>query len=181
MIKKQRNKRPVGAQKGHIPWNKGLKLEKRKPLSKATKIKIGNANRKSQKRLWQDLEHRNKMSESHKGYKASVSTRLKMSKNMLGSNNHFWQGGIADYPYPDEWTEILRDSIRQRDNYICQECGIHQDELNKKLDVHHIDYDKNNLDPKNLISLCRGCHIKTNYNREYWIEHFNQKEVTDGE
>ncbi len=77
--------------------------------------------------------------------------------------------------YPEEWNERLKESIRQRDNYTCQECGLHQDELEgrfKKLDVHHIDYDKDNLDPKNLITLCKGCHVKTNYNREYWIEYF---------
>jgi hypothetical protein len=43
----------------------------------------------------------------------------------------------------------------------------------KKLDVHHIDYDKKNGDPRNLVSLCKSCHIKTNYNREYWIEYFS--------
>ena len=44
--------------------------------------------------------------------------------------------------------------------------------------VHHIDYDKKNLDMNNLISLCNSCHTKTNYNREYWINYFrSRKEV----
>jgi len=67
---------------------------------------------------------------------------------------------------------LLKESIRTRDNFICQECGIHQDELDRNLDVHHIDYNKDNLDPNNLISLCRTCHIKTNFNREDWQEYF---------
>ena len=75
--------------------------------------------------------------------------------------------------YPMDWTDDLRESIRRRDGYVCQLCGIHQGELKgfiKKLDVHHIDYNKDNLDPDNLITLCKNCHMKTNYNRNYWAE-----------
>jgi len=38
--------------------------------------------------------------------------------------------------------------------------------------VHHIDYDKKNCDPENLITLCKNCHPKTNSNRGDWIEFF---------
>lgn len=99
--------------------------------------------------------------------------------NQRGSLNHSWKGGISNNPYPDEWGDYLRESIRNRDNYICKECGIHQDELKgifKKLDVHHIDYDKDNCNPNNLISLCRICHAKTNFNREYWKNYFMSDE-----
>jgi len=92
-----------------------------------------------------------------------------------GENNYGWKGGKSNNPYPQEWNETLRDSIRCRDSYICQECGIHEDENNRKLDVHHIDYNKDNLNPDNLISLCRECHMKTNHNRDYWIEYFNNR------
>jgi len=45
--------------------------------------------------------------------------------------------------------------------------------INKKqLDVHHINYNKKNCDINNLVSLCRSCHMKTNFNREYWIKYF---------
>jgi len=27
---------------------------------------------------------------------------------------------------------------------------------------------------KNLISLCKSCHMKTNCNREYWINYFSK-------
>ena len=91
--------------------------------------------------------------------------------NTSGEKNHFWKGGVWQNPYPENWTETLREAIRQRDNFVCQLCGIHQDELNgrfKILDCHHIDYDKENCDPKNLVSLCRLCHLETNGRREYW-------------
>ena len=33
---------------------------------------------------------------------------------------------------------------------------------------NHIDYNKKNLEEKNLTSLCKSCHIKTNFNRYFW-------------
>jgi len=97
--------------------------------------------------------------------------------DITGNQNPSWIDGRAkeNNLYPEEWIDDLREIIRKRDGYICQLCGIHQDEMsswNKKLDVHHIDYDKDNLNPDNLISLCRSCHQKTNFNREYWEQYF---------
>ena len=43
-----------------------------------------------------------------------------------------------------------------------------------KLKRNHIDYDKLNCNPDNLISLCNSCHSKTNYNRNYWINYFER-------
>jgi 5-methylcytosine-specific restriction endonuclease McrA len=93
-----------------------------------------------------------------------------------GKDHYNYRGGISREGYPEEWKVEFLDSIRQRDGFICQECGIHQDELSlertKKLDIHHIDYDKENCDPKNLVSLCRSCHTKTNFNRDFWTNYF---------
>lgn len=90
-----------------------------------------------------------------------------------GEKNNMWKGGISKYPYPTDWTETLRRSIRERDNYVCQICSKQQGD--KAHQVHHIDYDKNNCNPDNLITLCVSCHAKTNSNREYWIEYFLNK------
>jgi hypothetical protein len=109
------------------------------------------------------------------GVKTTEITKEKIRMSMSGEKCYNWQGGISYCPYSEDWTETLRESIRQRDSYMCQECGTHQDELtgrHKKLHIHHIDYDKENCDPKNLISLCQKCHMKTNYNREYWYNYF---------
>ena len=81
-----------------------------------------------------------------------------------------WQGGKSFEPYTIDWSKTLKRSIRERDKYICRICNVQQTE--KAHDVHHIDYDKTNCNPKNLITLCRKCHIKTNYNRKKWIEFF---------
>lgn len=78
------------------------------------------------------------------------------SENLSGSNSHAWKGPNkrASEEYSPEWTPKLRYLIRRRDDFKCQNCGIHK----RGLDVHHIDKDKWNCDPSNLISLCRSCH-----------------------
>ena len=43
-----------------------------------------------------------------------------------------------------------------------------------KLKKNHIDYDKKNCNPENLITLCNHCNIKVNKNRDYWTKHFNK-------
>jgi len=78
-------------------------------------------------------------------------------------NHPRWQGGISFEPYSLDWTKTLRKSIRERDHYICQICSA------EGIDVHHIDYNKKNCNPDNLITLCHKCHMKTNTNRNTWI------------
>ena len=105
--------------------------------------------------------------------------REKIGKSSLGrnkgENSGNWQNGKSFEKYGFDWTDDLKENIRQRDLFICQLCGTHQDELDFKLDCHHIDYEKKNLNPNNLITLCRSCHIKTNYNRNYWTNYFKNK------
>jgi len=97
---------------------------------------------------------------------------VKAKTAYYGPNHPNWQGGISNFPYPFSFNKRLKEFIRNRDNYTCQLCGITQEENGRKLDVHHIDYDKDNLDPNNLIVLCRGCNSKVNFNRDFWKNHF---------
>ena len=41
---------------------------------------------------------------------------------------------------------------------VCEKCGA-----TKNIDVHHIDGDWHNNNPKNLIILCRSCHSKLHH------------------
>jgi len=100
------------------------------------------------------------------GTKASKETKLKYSLMRRGKNNPNWKDGKSFEPYPINWTSEFKESIRERDNHTCKFCNKKQGK--RKLDVHHIDYNKENLNPDNLISLCKACHSKTNYNRNYW-------------
>lgn len=122
-------------------------------------------------------EWRNKIKEKRKNQKIVISdeTKRKLSLALSGEKGSNWKGGISKLPYPLGWTEILKESIRKRDNYKCQMCGKSQNEFKRKLAIHHKDYDKNNLDPNNLISLCSSCHGKTNNHNKYWIEYFKNK------
>lgn len=97
-------------------------------------------------------------------------------KKISGKNNINWLGGISFEPYTIEFNKELKSKIRKRDNYICQLCGILEAKLvlkfKKKLSVHHIDYNKMNIELTNLISLCQKCHMKTNGNRDYYYAYF---------
>mgnify|MGYP001561409902 CR=1 FL=1 len=106
-------------------------------------------------------EHKNKLS------KIRIEKELSKGKNnpnygngikTTGENHWNWQDGKSFEEYSQDFFDI-RKQILERDNYICQcpDCE-HKTEL---LDIHHIDYNKQNNIPKNLITLCRSCHAKT--------------------
>lgn len=88
-----------------------------------------------------------------------------------------WMGGISFEPYPVVFNANYKNRIREKDNNVCQVCEKTEKENGKKLDVHHIDYNKENIKKDNLISLCKKCHVKTNFNRECWINYFKRRLV----
>lgn len=117
--------------KGSKGWNKGKKMSKKA---------------------------RKNMSLAHKGKKLSYYHRMKQSLGRIGEKHWNWQGGKSFEPYSIDWTETLKRSIRERDNYICGACNQYG-QL-----VHHIDGDKNNCNPNNLVTLCKSCHTKLHNN-----------------
>lgn len=153
---------------GTIPWNKGKKgiqkaWNKGIPMEEESRIKLRNSIKKlyaehpeilqkmgeNIRKRWQNPEYRKKCEEAQKGEKSTL-----------------WKGGIQFEPYNPEFSREYRKSIRERDNYICQLCGKYGKA------IHHIDYNKRNSDPKNLITLCFRCHSRTNHNRDYWTKKF---------
>jgi len=96
------------------------------------------------------------------GKKHPSETIAKMSASKIGEKNPAWQGGIAKNPYPPNFRRSLKGQIRKRDNSTCQLC------LRPGKSVHHIDYEKSNLYPQNLITLCRSCNSRINTNRRFW-------------
>ncbi len=91
-------------------------------------------------------------------------------KRPTGKDSSNWIDGRSYIPYPKEFNSI-RKKIREHYNYQCQICGIIKF---KRLDVHHIDSNKNNNNFLNLIPLCRDCHSKTKINREFWFNYLNK-------
>lgn len=104
------------------------------------------------------------------GKVVSEGTRKKMSLSHKGENHWNWCGGKSLEEYSIDWRETLRRSIRERDHYSCRLCGTPQGDIAH--DIHHINYDKKDNSPDNLITLCHICHSKTNFNRDYWIKFF---------
>lgn len=89
----------------------------------------------------------------------TTSESLIANGSMQGENNPAWKGGIAQWEYSHDWKRVAR-QIRKRDNYTCRKCGEAFPKSSKSLHVHHIDLDRSNNNPDNLITLCAACHSK---------------------
>lgn len=106
-----------------------------------------------------------KRSYNEDGYKKLIQNTPK------GENHPNWNSGSSYLPYSFDFNKQLKIIIKQRDKYTCGICN----KTTQKLAIHHINYNKDDSDVKNLISLCYKCHPVTNFNREYWILFFKNK------
>lgn len=146
-----------------------------------------------------DKKVRMKISESKKGILKSqnvkdiisIRTKICMKREdvkrnlnnrpiLYGENNPNWKGGISYEPYCCIWNDKeFKDDIKKRDRYYCQCCGITRYISFKvfecDLNIHHIDYNKKNCNPKNLIAVCRRCNSIANSNRIKWKEFYKEK------
>lgn len=120
------------------------------------------------------------LSKKFKGIRRSKNTEFKKghkkSPTLSGELSPFYIHGQGNFPYPLCFSKRLKTEIRKRDNYKCQNCRITEKEHLKKykrvLDVHHIDYNKENCKKKNLITLCSKCNIKANTGIDYWYAYY---------
>ena len=103
----------------------------------------------------------------------------KFRNSPKGKNSALYVHGRGYEPYTSLFTSKLKFKIRKRDNFKCRLCNTtekeHIKQYNKKLDVHHIDYNKQNCEEYNLISLCRKDNLKVNFNRKYWKKQLRLK------
>ena len=136
----------------------------------------------SRKRVWADPERREQQRERQREYWAGPEKRRQRSLIVTelhstpeyqevyragletrhvpsGPEHYNWKGGCKPWygEYPVEFDEALRLQIRERDGFTCQ--LRYEPENGRAHDVHHIDMDKQNSGPDNLITLCRSCHI----------------------
>lgn len=170
---------------GSKSWNEGLTKETDERLLKCgAKITMALKGRHASeeakanmRKAWKEFDPRKrktwieKISAGTKGRKLSP----EVSERRRGHGNPNWRGGKSFEPYPIGWTRTFKEQIRFRDRYTCQVCRVPEAECDCRLCVHHKDYDKSNIEPNNLVSLCRSCHTKTNYHREEWRRFFEQQ------
>ena len=104
-----------------------------------------------------------------------TATHCNICRNRSGGKNPNWHGGLSFEPYSSDFNQQLKDRIRVRDNFICQKCGVPELECERRLAIHHIDYNKENCKEDNLLSLCNKCNTTVNFNREYWTNYFQLK------
>lgn len=142
---------------GHNHWNWGNNM----PQESIEKMRQSLTGKKQSPKLIQ------KRVEGMAGYRHSMETRVKIGAANSREGNGNWLGGASREPYALIWgSRLFKGTIRERDNHTCQNpeckktCNI--------LSIHHIDYDKKNCDSKNLITLCRACNGRANFNRDFW-------------
>ncbi len=173
---------------GYIPWSKGKNLtEKHKEkirFSKIGKKRTEEAKQKTSETLKENYRI-GKMIPWNKGKEAwnkgkkmpELSKKYKGKGNpMYGKAREFsgnWCGGKSLEDYNFEFNKELKDEVKKRDMNVCQTPNCMNISC---LDVHHIDYDKTNNNPENLITLCHSCHAKTNgkKKREYFTKFYSE-------
>ena len=169
---------------GHTSWSLGKKHSEvvRKKISASMKGK--NVWMKGRKQTEEANKKRSYMMKGRLSHPMTESIKTKLSFSLrkfycdkpgtltgkFGAAHPAWRG-IGMEPYCDAWSDQeYKKSIRERDGYICQnpECFHQWDHLT--LTIHHVDYNKKDCAPWNLISLCRSCNSRANGNRNYWMK-----------
>lgn len=90
------------------------------------------------------------------------------AEHTSGDKNPNWSGGKSREPYTYDWrkisAEIIKRDGRCMNPYCRGECS--------SLQVHHINYDKQDNSPENLLTLCAKCHAQSNFGREEWMYYY---------
>ncbi len=87
--------------------------------------------------------------------------------SMYGPKNPAWKGGISYEPYCPIWKDTeFKEDIKARDGFKCLNPACNSKNSND-LTIHHIDYNKKNCSPSNLITVCRSCNSKANSDRKW--------------
>lgn len=88
-----------------------------------------------------------------------------LKRELVGSASPHWKGG-AKGGYCRVWrTKEFKDYVKERDNNKCQNPYCFNSD--NVLHIHHIDYDKKNCSPYNLITVCRACNSRANIDRAW--------------
>jgi DNA-directed RNA polymerase subunit RPC12/RpoP len=97
--------------------------------------------------------------------------QIKNSIRISGADHPNWKGGISCEPYCQDWTKEYKEFIKERDGYKCLNPYCFRN--SNRLCIHHIDYDKKNCKPSNLITLCTSCNSYANKDRGWHKDWYN--------
>jgi ribosomal protein L37E len=140
-----------------------------RPFSKETRMKMSAAKKGKPIASWIT----EKAHIAWRGQHHTEDWKRVQAEKKKGSRNPNWNNGSSLEPYGLSFDEQLREAIRERDNRACRICG--EKENGRRLAIHHIDYNKNNDECTNLLSLCAPCHAATNQKRKYWQAKFSSE------
>jgi len=159
--------------RGTPAWNKGLTKYDHPGVMKYANALIGNE-------FYKNIKHRNPnnpalfTTENNPMNDPEIRKKVgkKLKGKLAGDKNPNWRGGLSFGEYCPKFNGSLKEDIRDKYNRKCAICGKRESDCNKKLAIHHTDYNKNTLcngKSWGLIPLCANCHAKTNGNRWYWF------------
>lgn len=168
----------------HPNYGKKMSNEQKKKLSEAhtgknhtkeAKKKISDGN----KGKILSNETRRKISDGNKGKKLTQEHKQKIGDAHRGEKSYMWKGGVSFEPYCPKFNNIFKEKIRDKFDRKCFLCGLNELDNNKKLSIHHVQYNKNcGCDDAlrcDYVPLCVSCHSKTNHNRNKWEKSISQK------
>lgn len=78
--------------------------------------------------------------------------------------------------YPKDWASIS-ENVRAKSGWCCQGCGVNLSEHKNLLHTHHINGNKNDTRPSNLIALCSLCHKEQPSHERIYIDPKDQEKI----
>jgi 5-methylcytosine-specific restriction endonuclease McrA len=180
--------------RGRPAWNKGLPNPRSRELQLGRKLTAEQIARRTATRLarqggrYQVKNGWKQTPESRAKFTAAVRRRIaagersaflgkthtpearaKISKalkgKLAGERNPAWRGGISKLAYGSAFTRELKQVILERDGHRCRRCGRTAAEAPVPLHVHHLDHNKRNNDPSNLVAACVSCNAWAGHHR----------------